>query len=423
MQPGRLLKNLDFAPDKETMTRLEKIAKLVSELLEQNLEKQKIDAEVFVGGSFAKGTMTRSSNYDIDIFVRFDWKYESLSELLQEVVENVARELKFPMTIMHGSRDYFRMEMDADTVVEVIPVTKISDVKEARNVTDLSYFHVSYLKRRLTKDLRREARIAKQFCRAQKVYGAESYIQGFSGYALECLILHYGSFLEMMKKLSRVEEKIVIDPGKKFPRPATILLELNESKIQSPIVLVDPTWKERNVLAALSKETFETFKRSAKEFLKSPSEEFFVLKPVNEKELERLAKKKKAELVRIELVTDKQAGDIAGTKLKKGARFLISQISEIFEIIEKEFSYDGRHKAILYLVGLSRGEIERAGPPKGMKKFATEFKKMHPKSYLKEGKLYSKIKVKGDLRRNVEEVIRLREVQIKSMGIRSAKII
>ena len=34
------------------------------------------------------------------------------------------------------------------------------------------------------------------------------------------------------------------------------MYEINESKLQSPIILVDPTWKERNVLAGLNDESF-----------------------------------------------------------------------------------------------------------------------------------------------------------------------
>ena len=53
------------------------------------------------------------------------------------------------------------------------------------------------------------------------------------------------------------------------------MLNLNESKLQSPIVFVDPTFKERNALAALSRETFEKFKKASKVFLRAPSKRYF----------------------------------------------------------------------------------------------------------------------------------------------------
>ena len=50
---------------------------------------------------------------------------------------------------------------------------------------------------------------------------------------------------------------------------------MNSSKLTSPIILVDPTYKQRNALAALSEETFEKFKQASKKFLKNPSIKYF----------------------------------------------------------------------------------------------------------------------------------------------------
>ena len=41
------------------------------------------DCEVFVGGSFAKGTLTKHGDYDVDVFVRFNKKYEETGKLFQ----------------------------------------------------------------------------------------------------------------------------------------------------------------------------------------------------------------------------------------------------------------------------------------------------------------------------------------------------
>jgi tRNA nucleotidyltransferase (CCA-adding enzyme) len=40
------------------------------EIIKSNLKKLNINAEVFVGGSFAKGTAIKKGKYDIDIFIR-----------------------------------------------------------------------------------------------------------------------------------------------------------------------------------------------------------------------------------------------------------------------------------------------------------------------------------------------------------------
>jgi len=49
-----------------------------------------------------------------------------------------------------------------------------------------------------------EIRIAKAFCYANNCYGAESYISGFSGYALELLVYHYKSFLKFIKSMVKL---------------------------------------------------------------------------------------------------------------------------------------------------------------------------------------------------------------------------
>ena len=138
----------------------------------------------------------------------------------------------------------------------------------------------------------------------------------------------------------------MIDAEKQYKNKKDVFFEINESKLNSPIILVDPTWKERNALAGLSSETFEKFRAAATAFLKKPSEEFFRKKEIDEKELKKEAKKLKAEFLHIKLETDRQEGDIAGTKLKKSADFLAEEMSKYFIILKKEFEYDDKQEGI-----------------------------------------------------------------------------
>ena len=92
-------------------------------------------------------------------------------------------------------------------------------------------------------------------------------------------------------------------------------MDLNEAKLESPIILIDPTFKSRNALAALSQETFEKFKQDAKKFLKSPSIKDFEIQELDLDKVKQNAKKNKHEFILIETKTRKQEGDIAGSKL------------------------------------------------------------------------------------------------------------
>ena len=421
MDIGKILRDerLRVKPSKEELKILKRDVDGIVSLLELEIKKQGVNADVFIGGSFAKGTLLKREDYDIDIFIRFDWRLKDITLYLEKIVNGVAEKIKKGAEKLHGSRDYFRI-YNGKVMIEIIPVYKVKKPKEARNVTDFSYFHVNYVKKKIKKaQIADDILLAKSFCKAQGVYGAESYINGFSGYGLECLIINYSSFLKMLKALVKIKigGRIILDPEKYYKNKNDVLFSLNEARIQSPIVLVDPTWKERNVLAALNKESFSRFQQKAKEFLRRPSEKFF---ETNEKDLNKLkeiARKKNAEFIHIEIETDRQEGDIAGTKMKKFSRFLESQLKKYFEIFDRKFSYSNGKKANFYLAVKHRGKILIYGPPVEMKKHAKAFKAKHKNYYEKDGKLYSEMKVDFSAKRFLERFGEENKTKIGEMGI------
>ena len=122
-----------------------------------------------------------------------------------------------------------------------------------------------------------EMKLTKQFCQAQNVYGAESYIRGFSGYICEIITVYYGSFLNLIKSAAKWNDKVVIDV-QKYYKGKDVFKLVNTSKLVSPLIVIDPVQKDRNAAAALNEDKFEAFKNAAKEFLKHPSKDFFAEK-------------------------------------------------------------------------------------------------------------------------------------------------
>jgi len=349
--------------------------------LRKKIKNKKIKADVFIGGSLAKNTIIKKKKYDVDIFVRFNKKYEDseISKLLGKVIKGKK---------VHGSRDYFQVQKDK-IVFEIVPSIKITKPAEARNVTDLSYFHVNYIINKIKKNkkLADEIMLGKSFCYAQDCYGAEGYIRGFSGYAVELLVSHCGSFLSFLKALSKKQKQIILDPKKFYKNKKEIMLELNESKLQSPIIFVDPTFKERNALAALSKETFQKFQKAAAAFLKNPADKFF-----EKKDLEKELSKHK-DLIIIEAKSNRQRGDIAGSKLKKFQNYLLFRLKRDFDIKLSEFEYsEEKNLAKIYLLLHQKKEIIIPGPPITSIENLRKFKKKHKKSYIKKGRAYAKEK-------------------------------
>src|SRR3989344_5641158 len=144
---------------------------------EEELLKKKINSflrvmkgvKSVIGGSVAKGTWLKN-NYDVDVFVKFR-NNNNLSNRLEKILkarfDNIER--------IHGSRDYFQVHF-MGLNFEVIPIL---DIKKNSN------------------GLEDDVRLAKYFCKIQEVYGAETYIKGFSGYVLEILIIKYGGFINL----------------------------------------------------------------------------------------------------------------------------------------------------------------------------------------------------------------------------------
>jgi tRNA nucleotidyltransferase (CCA-adding enzyme) len=325
--------------------------------------------------------------YDIDIFIRFfSDKHKPLADLLESI-------LKSRFKRIHGSRDYFQLRK-GDILIEAIPVLKINAPKEAENVTDLSYFHVNYVLDKIRKHekLKDEIIIAKNFCYAQNFYGAEGYIKGFSGYALELLLCHYQSFLKFIQAVASLKEgeKIIIDDSHFYRDKESLFEELNEAKQQSPIIVIDPTFKERNALSGLSPETFNKFKSVCEKFLQNPSKKFFEVQNVEDEF------KDMKSVVKIAVMTTKQAGDISGTKSKKFFDFFVHEAEKEFIVKRAEFDYkEKENKAYFYLVVEKKKEELVRGPSVNFKKNAAQFKRAHPDAFEKQGFMY--VKKKHDL--------------------------
>lgn len=383
-------------PDVNSIKELEKRSREFMIKLQEEISKSKTDADVFMGGSFAKGTLLKAENYDIDIFVRFNPKYEHLSDRLERFLRNLSVKLNFDVERVHGSRDYFIVRVKGlSGYFEVIPVNKIKKPKEEKNVTDLTYFHAPYVKKRI-KGLEDQVRLTKRFLKANEVYGAETYVKGFSGYTVELLIIKYRSFVKMLKELIKVtsEKRLIIDIEKHYKNQNEVFIQINEAKLHSPVILIDPTYKERNALAALSQDTFVKFQESARAFLKNPSLKFFENKEVD---FSKLKEKHKDNFVSIHLATDKQAGDIAGTKLRKFFELVGRETKKEFILVDNYFRYAGGNTGEGYIIAKPKKEIIRIGPPLHLKKAVTSFKNKHANTFEKNKNIHARLEIKFNI--------------------------
>lgn len=407
-------------PSQKDLDKIENPLDIFTKKLEKRLKTLKISAHVFMGGSFAKNTIIKKDVYDIDIFIRFDKKYinKNISALTLKALKRIAK-----ITVMKGSRDYFRIKISPSIFFEVIPVIEVQRPEQAENITDLSYSHVNYIKRKIrSKKLLDDVKIAKAFCYANQCYGAESYINGFSGYGLELLVFYYNGFLKFIRAMAKAREKVIIDIEKKHKNKRAVLMDINASKLQSPIILIDPTYKHRNVAAALSGETFGKFQKACKKFLKNPGIKSFEMQKTDLEKIKKHAKKSKLEFVLLEAKTDKQAGDIAATKLLKFYKHLVQEIEKYFDIKKQGFNYGTKKSARYFFVAKSRKQILIRGPLTKQDKNVRAFKKAHKNTFTKLGRIYTKEKITQNLKQFIENWKRKNRQKIKDMYVRELRI-
>lgn len=368
------------------------------------IKKSGIDAECMKGGSIAKNTFLKH-DHDVDLFVRFALRYpdEKLSDMLHEVLKKAFP--KDSILRIHGSRDYFQSTLK-NLDYEIIPVLKIhkSNFHESKNITDFSPLHVEWTDKKIMArpDLADEIRVAKQFCKASNVYGAESYINGFSGHIVDILVIHYGSFLSLIKKFASIKEvsacePIVIDTDNLLKDP---LRKLNKSKI-SPLIIIDPIQSERNAAAALSMDKLMMFINACRGFMDSPSEDFFEIKKfdLKGKIQEFKSSIKGSKIIVIKIMTQEGSKDIVGTKAYKVYGDLIKQLSlNDFKVLDSawDFDFGKKNSFIIYVFNKEdlSDTIERQGPPLSAKDDVQKFREKHKIAKVRGNKIYATVKRK-----------------------------
>lgn len=370
--------------DSEQKYLLEESNKLIS-----SLNKQLKGARACLGGSLAKNTNIKG-DFEVDIFVAFSYSKHKDKDISKELAKTLK---KYRPKKIHGSRDYFQIKQK-NINFEIVPILDLKDIKKSQNTTDLSPFHVAWVKNKAKKDLVDQIRLAKHFAYSNNIYGAESHIGGFSGYLLEVLVIHYKGFENFLKATSKWKQKEVLDPSKRYKSIKYAYEKLNFSKKASPLVVIDPIDKTRNIAAALSKEKYLEFIALAKKYLQKKDNSFFVKKSFSLKHLK--------DHIILVAVPIEGKDDVAGSKIKKIKEYLASKLSENDFVLKDSIFYFGRPSYIAFKIKKEPlPKIKKHyGPPKHLqihlqafqKKFGVEIFFEKNKSYVlvKRKYLYAK---------------------------------
>ena len=341
-------------PNYRQRKKVDKIAGQVFSLVSNEAEKQKSVVSVHFGGSYAKETWT-SEKIDIDIFVKFK------TATTEKNFEKIGRKIgfdslkKFKPYVRYSEHPFVEATIDG-IGVNVVPCY---DVKKGdwKSAADRSTFHTEFMSEKLTGSMKNDIRILKYFLKINGMYGAEIAKQGFSGYVCEVLVYYLGSFENVLKKMAKLQNKEMIGES---PR-----------KFESPIVIIDPIDRNRNLGAAISIENVTSFILIARNFLKKNSITYF-----KEKSKMKISADLAKNMLIVNFKYKKRSDDIIYGQIKRAASSIESQMNnEGFNVLRNNVVVYDEKASLLFLLEsleISKNEI-RVGPDVFSADYSTKF--------------------------------------------------
>ena len=342
-------------PTKKEKINIDNCVQEFLEILKISAEKLNINTSIVFGGSYAKGTYIRN-DFDVDVFFQFDNSIEDFKKT--KFVEEILNYSKINCNVEQGSRVYFSGDFKSkknNQVIsfECVPTQKFKSIDEVENSTDLSIYHVevlSYKKNELKKkkiDLENEIRLSKMWFKAKKLYGAESYIEGFSGHSIECLTAHLETFENVITYLADMQENQNISMDVDWD-----VSKISKDKL-SPLIIQDPVVVGRNALSALSKEVFQKAKfqailaknnsLSVKDFITKKK----TLKEIKSDFFSRSIKSSRIEF-EFKFKNTTESSDIIGSKSRKILFKISNELKRLdFSVLNISFEYV-KNKNIAY---------------------------------------------------------------------------
>ncbi|MBU0532929.1 CCA tRNA nucleotidyltransferase [Candidatus Micrarchaeota archaeon] len=340
------------------------------------------NSEVVLTGSVAKCTFLRDQR-DVDIFVLFDrsMQKEKLESTIKYILESTFPKIGYQVS--YAEHPYVRFHFEGRRI-DLVPAYKISKAAERISAVDRSVLHTKFVKKHLKAKQRDEVLLLKQFLKANSVYGAEIKIAGFSGYLCELLIIKYGTFMKLLQHASNWKEPIFIDLQNYYKKKRPPQFDF--------FTVIDPTDKNRNVAAAVSRDNFKKFTKLCKTFLKKPSKTAFLKKP--ETFEQKLSKTKGKTIFTISMPRPDVVDDVLWGQLHRMMKQLNLHLKDFKP--KKIFADDTRHIIrIAVVLSLSKlpSKMLIEGPPLKMKPHIKAFRNKHKRARFikRKNKIYAEV--------------------------------
>ena len=249
----------DIKPTQTEQQEINEMSDSLVDFLKETCKKEGIDAKIAIVGSVAKHTALKGKS-DIDIFMAFPLSVSetSLKEKGLYLAHKCNDHFNGDASHHFASHPYVTSDIDGFEV-DFVPCYEIEDGSQLKSAVDRTILHTRYVKSNLTSEGCDEVLLLKRFMDMTGTYGSEFKVGGFAGYLCELLIIKYGSFEQTLKAASNWQFNEVID-----------LEDYGTAgNFKDPLIVIDPTDKNRNVGAALRLNKMSEFIQSARNYLAS----------------------------------------------------------------------------------------------------------------------------------------------------------
>lgn len=332
--------------------------KFLTELSQKTLEITKEKAKKYHAKAILAGSITRNTwlpgKREFDVFILFspDLPENKLEEYGLLVGREVVKQLKGKFSVEYAQHPY-ASGLVQGVDIDIVPCYEVESAERIKSAVDRTPFHVRYIEKNLQATLSDEVRLLKQFLTADKIYGADAKTEGFSGYVCELLTIRYGGFVEVLKAAAKWQPGEIIDLKNQYKKE-----EYRQLKIRfksNPLILIDPTDRNRNTGSPISVEKFLRFKKLAKQFLDRPNEKYFYpqkMQPITTRELSKMQAQRRTELLLIKFTPPKVVPDILWPQLRRFAERLQEILEETkyeFKVLRKDVYSDEKNIAIILL--------------------------------------------------------------------------
>jgi tRNA nucleotidyltransferase (CCA-adding enzyme) len=315
-------------------------------------------------GSAARGTWL-AGDHDLDIFLA----------VMEDADLNRALELARLVAPRHEEKyaehAYVHAQIEGFDV-DLVPCYLLESAGCIKSAVDRTPFHTQYISGRIS-GLEDDVLLLKQFMKGIGVYGSELRVGGFSGYLAELLVLHYASFVGVLKAASSWR------PGETIDLEGRAISEHDE-----PLVVIDPVDPARNVAAALTLDRMLQFSVASRCFLSRPSIDFFFPErpvPLSDGQLMDAISLRKSCLIMLEFNAPPVVEDVLFPQLRKAEWSVKAALLRSgFSVMRSDVGSFGEKAVMLFELDVWELPTvdRRIGPPVWEQQHLERFLVAHP---------------------------------------------